>query len=147
MRSLTGPFFFLFQRGLARSSDLRRLAFRRKSVSEVPASLSIRPSPKSRRIQEGTLFQYVTKSTLRRSLSGFVCPRREQRYPKAAWFCEAERISSKVSSTVPVAREAEIRSSLRPTQRAEAEVLCECKKADTDGSNCRSWWHEQACSD
>ena len=43
MRSLTGPFFFLFQRGLARPSDFRRLAFRPKSVSEAPASLSIRP--------------------------------------------------------------------------------------------------------
>src|SRR6056297_2819560 len=44
MRSLTGLFFFLFQRGLVRPSDFRRLAFPPKSVSERPASLSIRPS-------------------------------------------------------------------------------------------------------
>jgi len=50
MRSLVGPFFFLFQRGLARPSDFRRLTFPPKSVSECPASLSIRPLPKSRRI-------------------------------------------------------------------------------------------------
>jgi hypothetical protein len=33
MRSLTGPFFFLFQRGLARPSDFQRLAVGPKSVS------------------------------------------------------------------------------------------------------------------
>src|SRR6056297_796047 len=50
VRSLAGPFFFLVQRGLARPSDFWRLAFRPNSVSERPASLSIRPAPKSRRI-------------------------------------------------------------------------------------------------
>ena len=57
MRSLMGPFFFWFQRGLARPSDFRRLAMWPKSVSERPASLSIRPSSKSRRIQKVTHFQ------------------------------------------------------------------------------------------
>ena len=66
MRSLTGPFFFLFQRGLARPSDFWRLAVWPKSVSERPASLSIRPSPKSRRIQKMTLFQSVAEVELRR---------------------------------------------------------------------------------
>jgi hypothetical protein len=67
MRSLKGPFFFLFQRVLARPSDFRRLAFRPKSVSEAPASLSIRPSPRSRRIQKVYYFQYVDEIKLRRS--------------------------------------------------------------------------------
>jgi hypothetical protein len=35
-RSQTGPFFFLFQRGLAEQSDFRRLALQPKSVSEAP---------------------------------------------------------------------------------------------------------------
>ena len=61
-----GPFFFLFQRGLAKPSDFQRLAFRSKSVSERPASLSTRPSPKSRRIQKVTDFQSLGKSGLRR---------------------------------------------------------------------------------
>jgi hypothetical protein len=67
MRSLRGPFFFLFQRGLARPSDFRRLAFPPKLVSERPASLSIRPSWKSRRIQKVTHFQYVGEIELHRS--------------------------------------------------------------------------------
>ena len=67
MRSLMGPFFFLFQSGLARPSDFRRLAFRPKLVSEGPASLSIRPSSKSRRIQKVTFFQCIGEIVLRRS--------------------------------------------------------------------------------
>ena len=67
MRSLMGPFFFLFQRGLAKPSDFRRLAFLSKSVSERPWSLSIRPSWKSRRIQKITRFQHVVEIELRRS--------------------------------------------------------------------------------
>ena len=65
-RSLTGPFFFLFQRGLAKPSDLRRLEFWPKSVSEASASLSTRPSSKSRRIQKVTHFQHVAEIGLRR---------------------------------------------------------------------------------
>ena len=60
-------FFSLFQRGLARPSDFRRLTARPKLVSERPASLSIRPSPKSRRIQKFTPFQILVKNGLRRS--------------------------------------------------------------------------------
>ena len=67
IRSLTGPFFFLFQMGLAMLSDFRRLAFRPKSVSERSASLSIRPSSKSGRIKNINLFQYVVEIELRRS--------------------------------------------------------------------------------
>jgi hypothetical protein len=67
MRSLTGPFFFLFQRGLARPSELRRLAVVPKSVSERSASLSIRPSFKSRRIKKVKHFQVVVEIELRRS--------------------------------------------------------------------------------
>jgi hypothetical protein len=67
MRSLTGPFFFLFQRGLAEQSDFRRLVFPPKSVSERPASLSTRPSWKSRRIQKVTSFQRFDEIQLRRS--------------------------------------------------------------------------------
>jgi len=62
-----GPFFFLFQRGLAEQSDFRRLAIQPKSVSEAPTSLSIRPSSKSRRIQKVKLFQTVAEVELRRS--------------------------------------------------------------------------------
>jgi hypothetical protein len=47
----------LFQSGLARLSDFRRLVFPPKSVSERPWSLSIRPSSKSRRIQKASTFQ------------------------------------------------------------------------------------------
>jgi hypothetical protein len=67
MSSLTGPFFFLFQRGLARPSDFRRLTFPPKSVSERLASLSIRPSPKSRRILKMSHFHSVGGKKLRRS--------------------------------------------------------------------------------
>ena len=67
MRSLTGPFFFLFQRGLAKPADLRRIGDGPKSVSQRPASLSIRPSWKSRRIRKVTHFQYVGEIELRRS--------------------------------------------------------------------------------
>jgi hypothetical protein len=66
-RSLAEPFLLLLQMGLARPSDLRRLAFSPKSVSERPASLSIRPSWKSRRIQKVTRFQYAGEIELRRS--------------------------------------------------------------------------------
>ena len=66
MRRLTGHFFFLSQRGLAGPSDFRRLAFRPNSVSERPASLSIRPSPESRRIQKVYNFQNVVEIEPRR---------------------------------------------------------------------------------
>jgi hypothetical protein len=46
-----GPFFFLFQRGLAVASALRRLVERLKSVSERPASLFERPLPAGGRIE------------------------------------------------------------------------------------------------
>ena len=67
MRSLTGPLFFLFQRGLARPSDFWRLAVWPKSVSERPASLSIRPSSKSRRSQKVTPFPMLAENGLRLS--------------------------------------------------------------------------------
>jgi hypothetical protein len=66
-RSLMGAFFFLFQRGLPMPSDLQRLAFPPKSVSERPGSLSIRPSWKSRRIQKVTVLQMLRENGLRRS--------------------------------------------------------------------------------
>jgi hypothetical protein len=87
IRSLTGPFFFLFQRGSAMPSDFQRLALRPKSVSERPVSLSIRLSSKSRRIQKMTHFQCVGGIELRRSCRGIVCSRCERRHPKAAWLC------------------------------------------------------------
>ena len=62
-----GAFFFLFQRGLAEQSDFRRPAFWPKSVSARPASLSIRPSCKSRRIQKLTYFPVLVRNGLRRS--------------------------------------------------------------------------------
>jgi hypothetical protein len=65
-RPLTGPFFFLFQRSLAEPSDFWRLGDGPKSVSERPASLSTRPSPKLRRIQKVTFFQPLGRSGLRR---------------------------------------------------------------------------------
>jgi len=43
MRSLTGPFFFLFQRGLAIVTALQRLAKCAKLVSEPALSLTERP--------------------------------------------------------------------------------------------------------
>ena len=67
IRSLAGPFFFLVQRGLAEQSDFRRPAFWPKSVSARPASLSIRPSCKSRRIQKLTYFPVLVRNGLRRS--------------------------------------------------------------------------------
>jgi len=57
----------LVELGLARPSDFRRPAIGSKSVSEPPASLSTRPSPKSRRIQKVTYFQSVAEAELRRS--------------------------------------------------------------------------------
>ena len=66
-RPQCGPFFFLSQRGLAKLADFRRLAVGSKSVSERPASLSIRPSWKSRRIKKVTHFQHVGEIELRRS--------------------------------------------------------------------------------
>ena len=62
-----GPFFFLFQRGLAEPSDFRRLAVGPKLVSERPASPFTRPSPKSRRTQNCLFFQVLAKKGLRRS--------------------------------------------------------------------------------
>jgi len=67
MRSLAGPFFFLVQRGLAMPSDIRRLVVWPKSVSERPASLSTRPSPKSRRIKKWLSFQLLAENGLRRN--------------------------------------------------------------------------------
>jgi hypothetical protein len=61
-RSLTGPFFFLFQRGLVKPSDFRRLTAGKKSVSKRLASLSIRPSSKSRRIQNVTFFSELAET-------------------------------------------------------------------------------------
>jgi len=58
---------FWFQRGLTTPCDFRRLAIWPKSVSERPASLSIRPSSESRRIQKMTHFQHVGGIALRRS--------------------------------------------------------------------------------
>lgn len=84
MRPLTGPFFFLFQRGLAKPSDLRRLAVSSKSVSERPASLSIRPSTKSRRVWNWSPFQTLGENGLRRSCGDFVRYRCKLRHPKAA---------------------------------------------------------------
>lgn len=51
-RPQRGPFFLLFQRGLATPSDFRRLDVSPKLVSERPASLFTRPSFKSRRIKK-----------------------------------------------------------------------------------------------
>jgi hypothetical protein len=62
-----GAFFLLFQKGLAAPSDFWRLAFGSETVSERPASLSTRPSPKLRRIQKVSHFQHVVESELRRS--------------------------------------------------------------------------------
>jgi hypothetical protein len=91
IRSLNGPFFFLFQSGLARLSDFRRLVFPPKSVSDRPWSLSIRPSPESRRIQNIYILQCVGEMGLRRGCSGFVRSRSKQRHPKAALLCGAMR--------------------------------------------------------
>ena len=46
------PFFFLFQRGLAVATALRRLAKYPKSVSEPALSLTDRPWPSEGRIQK-----------------------------------------------------------------------------------------------
>jgi hypothetical protein len=62
-----GAFFLLFQRDSAKPSDFRRLMLGPKSVSEHPVSLSIRPLPKSRRIQKVSHFQWVDEIELRRS--------------------------------------------------------------------------------
>ena len=51
-RPLRGPFFFLFQRGLAVATALRRLAKYPKSVSEPALSLTDRPLPSEGRIQK-----------------------------------------------------------------------------------------------
>ena len=98
---LWGPFFFLFQRGLARPSDFRRLVVRPKSFSERPAALSTRLSTKSRRIQKQAYFQVLAENRLRCSLSGFVCSRCEQRHPKAAWLCALVRTSGRAQPTDP----------------------------------------------
>ena len=54
-RPSRGPFFFLFQRGLAKPPDFRRLAIASKLVSERPASLSVCPTSRSRRIKNDEL--------------------------------------------------------------------------------------------
>ena len=92
MRSLAGPFFFLVQRGLAMPSDFRRLAVGPKSVSERLASLSTRPLPKSRRIQELTYFPMLVRNGLRRGSGGFGRYQNGQRHPKAARLCALVRI-------------------------------------------------------
>ena len=56
---LWGPFFFLFQRGLAVATALRRLAKYPKSVSEPALSLTDRPLPSEGRIQKVYYFQCV----------------------------------------------------------------------------------------
>jgi len=56
---LWGPFFFLFQRGLAVATALRRLAKYPKSVSEPALSLTDRPRPSEGRIQKVKQFQCV----------------------------------------------------------------------------------------
>lgn len=66
-RPRRGPFFFLVQRGLTSPSDFRRLAFGPESVSDQPASLVTRPSPKSGRIQNWSSFQMLAENGLRRS--------------------------------------------------------------------------------
>ncbi len=49
---LRGPFFFLFQSGLAVATALRRLVKYPKSVSEPALSLTDRPWPSEGRIQK-----------------------------------------------------------------------------------------------
>ena len=56
---LWGPFFFLFQRGLAVATALRRLVKYPKSVSEPALSLTDRPRPSEGRIQKVKHFQCV----------------------------------------------------------------------------------------
>ena len=56
---LRGPFFFLFQRGLAVATALRRLAKYPKSVSEPALSLTDRPWPSEGRIIKVYYFQCV----------------------------------------------------------------------------------------
>ena len=58
-RSLTGLFFFLFQRGLAIATALQRLAKCAKLVSEPALSLTERPSTSEGRIQKVMHFQCV----------------------------------------------------------------------------------------
>ena len=67
IRDTTGPFFFLFQRCLAKPSDFRRLVAAPILVSERPASLFTRPSLISRRIQKCASFQMLAENGLRRS--------------------------------------------------------------------------------
>jgi hypothetical protein len=54
---LRGPFSFLFQRGLAVATALRRLAKYPKSVSEPALSLTDRPWPSEGRIRKVYYFQ------------------------------------------------------------------------------------------
>ena len=56
---LWGPFFFLFQRGLAVATALRRLAKYPKSLSEPALSLTDRPWPSEGRIKKVYYFQCV----------------------------------------------------------------------------------------
>ena len=56
---LWGLFFFLFQRGLAVATALRRLAKYPKSVSEPALSLTDRPRPSEGRIKKVKQFQCV----------------------------------------------------------------------------------------
>ena len=92
VRSLTGPFFFLFQRGLAEPPDFWRLAFDRKMVFERPASLAIRPSLKSRRIQKATYFQILSGTGLRQICGRFDGCQDKWRHPRAAWFRAVVRV-------------------------------------------------------
>ena len=56
---LRGPFFFLFQSGLAVATALRRLEKSRKLVSEPALSLTDRPRCSEGRIQKELRFQCV----------------------------------------------------------------------------------------
>ena len=58
-----GPFFFLFQRGLAVASALRRLAAGPRLVSERPASLFERPSMTVGRRKKSSKIQWVAAFT------------------------------------------------------------------------------------
>jgi len=52
-----GAFFFMCQRGLQGPYALQRRPSRARSVSERPPSLSTRPSPPARRVQNPHRFQ------------------------------------------------------------------------------------------
>lgn len=92
-RPPSGAFFFLSQRGLAAGSALRRLAARRISVSERPASLFERPACTVGRVQKVTLCQHLNKNLPRRSCRGDIRQAVDRRHPQAAWSRAAARAS------------------------------------------------------